>query len=121
MTRLRLKLLLDEHIWPGLIEVLEPLGYDLQHVVQAGLRSAADEALLTFAARENRVVLTNNYSDFAWLVAKWYAAGRAHAGVILTQQLPRSELIRQVRQLLESASAEDVRNTCRWLYEFRSR
>ena len=118
MTGTRLKLVLDEHLWPGLIEVFEPHGYDLEHVVRAGLQSATDEAVLAYAAREDRVVLTNNYRDFARLVADWYVAGRGHAGVILTRQLPRSELIRQVQQLLESASAEDVRNTCRWLHEF---
>lgn len=114
------KLLLDEHIWPGLIEVFEPQGHDLQHVVRVGLQSATDEAVLNLAARDDRAVLTNNYRDFALLVADWYAAGRAHAGVILTRQLPRSELIQQVRQLLESASAEELRNTCRWLHEFTS-
>jgi len=118
MTGTRLKLVLDEHLWPGLIEVFEPHGYDLQHVVGVGLQSATDEAVLAYAAREERVVLTNNYRDFARLVAEWYAAGRTHAGVVLMEQLPRSELIRQVRLLLESASAEDLRNTCRWLREF---
>lgn len=120
MTGTRLKLLLDEHIWPGLTDVFEPQGYDLKHVVRVGLQSASDEAVLSFAARDGRVVLTNNYRDFVLLVANWYAAGRAHAGVILTQQLTRSELIRQVQQLFESVSAEDMHNTCRWLHEFTS-
>lgn len=118
MSRPRPQLLLDEHVWPGLIEAFAPQGYDLQHVVRVGLQSASDEAVLAFAAREERVVLTNNYRDFVRLVAQWYAAGRSHAGVVLMEQLPRSELIQQVRQLLESASADDLRNTCRWLREF---
>lgn len=118
MSGQRVKLLLDEHIWPGVIDVFVPLGYDIQHIVRAGLRGVSDEDVLTFAARENRAVLTNNYTDFAQLVARWYASHRTHAGVILTEQLPPGELVKRLSRLLDSVSADEIRNSCRWLSEF---
>jgi predicted nuclease of predicted toxin-antitoxin system len=114
------KLLLDEHIWEGLTEALAQRGYDVVHIRSTGRRGIDDEALLAFATAEGRAVLTYNARHFVPLVRLWYEAGRAHAGVILSVQLPPGELLRQVERLLATLSADELKNTVRWLQEFKA-
>jgi predicted nuclease of predicted toxin-antitoxin system len=115
-----IKLLLDEHIWYGLTEALTQRGYDVVHVNDTAQRGIDDEPLLAFATAQDRAVLTYNARHFVPLVRLWYEAGREHAGVILSIQLPPHELLRQVERLLVTLSADELRNTVRWLQEFRT-
>jgi predicted nuclease of predicted toxin-antitoxin system len=115
-----IKLLLDEHIWVGLREALAQRGYDVIHLNDTGQRGIDDEPLLAFATAQDRAVLTYNVRHFVPLVSLWYEAGREHAGVILSVQLSRGELLRQIERLLATLSAAALKNTVRWLQEFRS-
>ena len=119
MTRTPIKLLLDEHIWTGLTEALKKRGYDALHILDTDQGGLDDKPLLTFAASQGRAVLTYNVKHFAPLVSLWYEAGREHAGVIFSIQLPPSELLRQTLKLLEALSADELKNTARWLQEFK--
>ena len=92
---------------------------DAIHLNDIGQRGIDDEPLLVFAAAQSRAVLTYNIRHFVPLVRLWYEAGREHAGVILSIQLPPGELLRQTEQLLATLSAEELKNTVRWLPEFR--
>jgi Domain of unknown function (DUF5615) len=114
------KLLLDEHIWYGLTEALTQRGYDVVHVNDTAQRGIDDEPLLAFATAQDRAILTYNARHFVPLVRLWYEAGREHAGVILSIQLPPHELLRQAERLLLTLSADELRNTVRWLQEFRT-
>ena len=49
------------------------------------------------------------------LVRLWYEVGREHAGI----QLPPTELLKQAERLLVALSADDLKNTVRWLQEFK--
>jgi predicted nuclease of predicted toxin-antitoxin system len=115
-----IKLLLDEHIWVGLREALAQRGYDVIHPNDTGQRGIDDEPLLVFATAQGRAVLTYNIRHFVPLVRLWYEAGRKHAGVILSVQLSPGELLRQIERLLATLSADTLKNTVRWLQEFRS-
>lgn len=119
MTDEPIKLLLDEHIWEGLTEALTKQGYDVIHIVNTEYRGIDDEPLLALAASQGRAVLTNNVRDFAPLVILWYEARREHAGVIFSIQLLPGELLRQTKNLLTTLSADDLKNTARWLQEFK--
>ncbi len=116
MTRIRL--LLDEQIWLGLAQALRASEYDVVHVNELRLRGTDDEPLLEVAAEAGRALLTNNVRDFAPVVELWYNARREHAGVVFTISLPRGELLKQTTKFLQRVSAEELRNTCRWLREF---
>lgn len=120
MTDRPVKLLLDEHIWEGLAEALTQRGYDVIHIANTEHSGIDDEPLLAFATAEGRAVLTYNVRHFVPLVRLWYEAGREHAGVILSIQLPPGELLRQVERLLTTLSAGELKNTARWLQEFSS-
>ena len=114
-----IKLLLDEHIWVGLAEALTQRGYNVVHLNQTQQRGIDDEPLLAFAAAQERAVLTYNVRHFVPLVRLYYETEQAHAGVILSTQLPQGELQRQVLNLLATLSADELRNTARWLQEFK--
>ncbi len=113
------KLLLDEHIWEGLEQALRERGFDVLHINHTDQRGIDDEPLFAYAASLNRALLTNNHKDFVPLVRYWFEAERQHAGLVLSVQLPRSELLRQTENLLRSLTAQELRNTVRWLQEFK--
>ena len=119
MSGTPLKLFLDEHIWPGLTEALHTRGQDALHVVAAGRLGLADDLQFEFAAQHHRALLTYNIKHFSPLAAHWYETGRDHAGLILSAELARGELLRRVENLLTSISAEDMQNAVRYLGEFK--
>lgn len=53
----------------------------LNHTQQRGID---DEAVLFYAGKQDRAVLTYNSRDFVPLVRLWYETGRTHLGVILS-------------------------------------
>jgi hypothetical protein len=120
MTGKPIRLLLDEHVWEGLTEALAQRGYDVVHIASTQQRGMDDESLLAFATAQSRAVLTYNVRHFVPLAARWYEAHRDHAGVILSAQLPPGELLKQVEKLLVALSADELRNTVRWLQEFKA-
>lgn len=80
-----MKLLLDEMHAPAVAEGLRAEGHDVVAVAAAaGLRGAADEDLLAYAAGEGFVVVTENVVDFAAIAALWVVEGRAHPGLVFT-------------------------------------
>jgi predicted nuclease of predicted toxin-antitoxin system len=58
------KLLIDAQLPPALVAVLEPLGHDVQHVRDVGLRHATDPLVWDFAFRQEAAILTKD-EDFA--------------------------------------------------------
>ncbi|MBI3362087.1 MAG: DUF5615 family PIN-like protein [Chloroflexi bacterium] len=119
MTGTPLRLYLDEHIWQGLTSALRNLGYDALHVVEAKRESLSDEEQLEFATDQGRAVLTYNAKDFAPMAQLWYEAGRDHAGIVLSEETEPGELLRRVKKLLETVSAEEMKNAVRYLQEFK--
>lgn len=70
---------------PSIAVTLTEEGWDVTAVAASGeLRGMSDEDLLAHAAREERLVVTENIVDFAVLAARWASDGRAYAGLIFT-------------------------------------
>lgn len=115
------RLLLDEHIWIELVTRLTQHGYDVTHIVSLGKRGLDDSSILELAAREDRVVLTFNSRDFMSLALQWFEVGKDHAGIVLSPELSRGDLLRRSLEFLEATSADDMRNQVRWLSDFKTR
>ncbi|MFN0092142.1 MAG: DUF5615 family PIN-like protein [Acidimicrobiales bacterium] len=80
-----MKLVLDEMHAPVAAAALNDEGWDVVAVATvAGLRGTPDEELLTWAANEGRLLVTENIADFAAIAARWTAEHRDHAGLIFT-------------------------------------
>jgi len=82
--------ILDEMYPPALAHRLRADGHDVVAVldVEVGLASKTDEDVLTWAARNNRCVVTENVSDFARLAQQ----GSDHCGLIFvsSRRFPRT-------------------------------
>ena len=111
LEALFVRLYLDRHIMGRLAVDLRGRGYDVLRTEEAGKDTASDEEQLAFAAAENRAVLTFNIRDFAPLHEAWQAAGRPHAGVIVSQQLGRRDyglLLQRMLRLLDHFTREEM-------------
>jgi predicted nuclease of predicted toxin-antitoxin system len=114
------RLLLDECIWKDLARRMRERGFDVIHAIEAECQSMDDEELLTFSTEQGRVLLTANNKDFARLAHEWHILGKAQAGIVLSNQLPPGDaIITSVSNLLRTQSAGSLRNTVRYLSEFR--
>ena len=106
------RLYLDRHIKKQLAIDLRERGFDVVTTEEAGLDTAPDDEQLAFATQENRAILTFNIRDFAPLHETWSASGRAHSGIIVSQQLGSREyglLLARMLRFLDQFSAEEMR------------
>jgi predicted nuclease of predicted toxin-antitoxin system len=118
-----MKLFLDEHYANEIAVQLRAAGHDAVTVSERGLRGTADEPLLTFAASEERALLTNNARHLAPLAARWAAGGQDHVGLLFTSDasMPRGKAriglyVATLNALMDANSANDaLRNQIRWL------
>jgi predicted nuclease of predicted toxin-antitoxin system len=110
---------LDEHIWVHLAALLREQGFDVYHVNEVGLGNTPDPDILREAARKHRAVVTFNTRDYIPLALQYAAEGKAHYGIVVSNEIPQGELKRRVTKLLESVSAEELMNRVRFLQEFK--
>jgi hypothetical protein len=113
------KLHLNENPSPRLANELRKYGFDVVATQETDLLSAPDDVQLAHAASEQRAVLTFNIGDFAVLHEQYLAEGKDHWGIILSNREPIGELLRRILRLLNTASAEELKNQVRWLSEFK--
>jgi len=107
------KLYLDESVSIVLADVLTQLGFDCQTTRDAKLLGAPDEDQLRYATKENRAIFTHDIKDFLRLSEEWIQSSRLHAGILLSRQVPLSELTRRFQAFIRAA--HDIRNQVLWL------
>jgi hypothetical protein len=103
---------LDEHMATAVAEGLQRRGIDVTRSPEAGLLGASDDTQLSFAASENRVLVTRD-PDFLDL----HQRGVAHAGIAFSSHPSRliGELVRSLVMLWECMSPEEMRNHVEFL------
>jgi hypothetical protein len=120
------RLLCDVLIPAELAEALRTHGYDVAEARLLPLDvQQDDEALLEEAARQDRAVVTCNYSDpqsnFCVIHDQWQSQGKEHAGIILVPQHQissrsrRWEVRDRLLKFLNSYPADELRNQLWWL------
>jgi hypothetical protein len=113
------RILLDEHVWGGLVAIGRRLNADIVLVQTLLPEGTADHDVLALAAAQERLLLTSNAQDFAPLVAQWFVEGREHWGVVVVPgETNRSLLSRALKNILQNHTAESFRNTYRFIQEF---
>ncbi len=120
--RLFVALYTDEDVTTDLAPALRWRGYMAQSTAEAGNAEMSDEAQLTYATAQRMAILTYNAQDFIPLARVWYAAGREHAGIILSEQFSQrqfGELLRRMLQLLDSLTANEIYNRIVFLQQFK--
>ncbi len=105
------RLYLDRHIMTRLALDLRGRGYDVLTTQEATKDQASDEEQLAFATAERRAIFTFNLRAFAPLHEQAQAAGRPHAGIIVSQQLGHRQyglLLQRMLRLLNHFTAEEM-------------
>jgi predicted nuclease of predicted toxin-antitoxin system len=105
------RLYLDRHIMKRLAVDLRGKGFDVLTTEEAGKDTVPDEEQLAFTTAERRTILTFNIRDFAPLHEEWQATGRAHAGIVVSQQLGSrhyGQLLQRMLRLLNHFTAEQM-------------
>jgi len=112
------RILLDEHVWNGLVEIGQQLNIDVLPVQKVLPKGANDEEVLSFAAEERRILFTSNARDFEPLAVEWFLAGRNHAGIVIVPgRTNRTVLSQALRALNDRLSPESFENTYRFIQE----
>lgn len=94
----------DEHVAAAVIRGLRQRGIDVLSVPEAGMMGASDEAHLTFALAEQRILFTQD-TDFLRLAA----AGATHAGIVYApQRTSIGDIIRGLVLIHQALEAEDM-------------
>ena len=122
LEALFVRLYFDRHIMSQLGVDLRLSGFDVLTTEEANMDRASDEDQLTFAANQNRVIVTFNIRDFAPLHKQWTAEVRPHAGIIVSQQLGSRKygvLLSRLLKLLDKMSAEEMRRNLVHLEQFK--
>lgn len=119
-----MRLLLDEMYSPDIAVHLRRRGYDVVSAAEReDLAGKSDAEIFELMAAEGRTIVTNDAQDYLELFGWALAAGRDHAGLLLTsdRSLPRTKAgigayVRVLDRLLREHPAEDVYgNRLAWL------
>ncbi len=114
------KLHLNENLSPRLARELRKYGFDVMATQEMeDMLSAPDDVQLAHAASEQRAILTFNIGDFSILHEHYMTEGKEHWGIILSNREFIGELLRRILRLLNSVSADELKNQVRWLSEFK--
>lgn len=113
------KLLLDEHIWAYLAKILRDQGFDVTHVNEVDLIATADSEILQYAVDNQQAVVTFNVRDFIPLGIQYFEDGKEHFGIVVSDEIPRGELQKRVTNLLSKITAEELKNTIRFLQDYK--
>lgn len=115
-----IRLYLDEDAQrTSLVRALCARRVDVLTANEAGKVGISDAEQLAFAASQKRTVFTFNRGDFAKLHAEYLQHGPDHAGIIVSDQLEISVVIRRLLRLLDSRKAVDMRNWLEFLSNWR--
>lgn len=120
-NRVFVTLYLDADVDPELARQARQRGFDVVSAYEVGNGRLLDPDQLAYAAGQGRTILTHNARDFAPLFDEWWSTGQSHYGIIVSEQLPLGELLRRTLKLLNSVTAEEMRNNIKNLAEFAER
>ncbi len=103
----------------ALVRALRSRSVDVVTAREANHIQVADVDHLAYATALGCVVFTFNVRDFARLHREFLAAGRSHAGIIVSDQLSVGVLLRRLLTLLAARSAPDMREQLEFLGNWR--
>lgn len=110
MAGLGVRLFTDEMITPRLAIELQRQGYDVLSCRAAGRASQkiSDADQLAYATGQGRAVYTFNATDFDRIDREWNAAGRPHAGIIVSEDLNADfpQMVHRLKRHLDMVSPQ---------------
>ena len=106
-----------------LVAALQARGVDVLTAQDAKMLHRKDEDQLLLAAEQRRLLYSFNVPDYRKIHRDWLTRGREHAGIIIGQQQRYSvgEQMRRLMRILESETAESMRNRVEFLSQWGAR
>ncbi len=113
------RLHLNEHLSWHLAAQLRKYKFDVTSTIELGMAEEDDDEQLAFAVSQQRAIVSINHKHFAPLHERYIAEGKEHWGIILSTEESIPVLRRRLLSLLNSVSAEELKNQIRWLNKFK--
>lgn len=110
-----ISLYFDEDVAEAVAVALRLRGHDALTVKEAGRKGHSDPEQLQFAVSGGRTLFTHNIADFCRLHAAYMQRGEAHAGIIVSKQLPVGTIVNALLRLLSTSTRETLTNRVIWL------
>jgi predicted nuclease of predicted toxin-antitoxin system len=108
------KLLADEHIWPGFVaglRVRQP-ALDIVRIQEMGLSGTDDRDLLVWAAAEDRAIITHDRNTFPDFAYERVRAGEPMAGVIVVDdQMEIGQALDEIEIIAACSHDDELRNS----------
>ncbi len=117
--RLYVALYTDQDVDVDLALQIRANGYDAISTYEAGNAGRSDREQFEFAIRQERTILTHNSKHFDPLFAELAKDKIDHYGLITSEQLYIGDLLHRILRLLNSVSADEMRNNYKNLGEFK--
>lgn len=101
----------------AVVNGLRARGVDVKTVLDEGMSEEDDDAQLEYATQLGRVLYTFNVGHFCQLHKEYIAQGKGHAGIIVVyrQRYSIGEQIRRLLNLINTKTAEEMRNSLQFL------
>lgn len=113
------KLYTDEDITDDLARVLRARGIDALSTYDVGMYGRPDVAQLEFAISEQRTLLSFNVKHFPAIAAHFHDGNKSHHGIVVSNQLIFSALLRRVLNLVRLRTSEEMVNRFDWLQNYK--
>ncbi|MBM3130541.1 MAG: hypothetical protein FJ009_18170 [Chloroflexi bacterium] len=113
------KLYLNENLSARLVTQLRRYDFDVTSAREEGLLAADDRRQMEHAVSHQRAIVSFNFDDFTALHEQYRAEGREHWGIILSTEESIGTLVHRLLRLLNSVSADELKNQICWLNEFK--
>jgi hypothetical protein len=120
-ARLFIGLYTDADVDQELARQLRRRGFDAMSAREVNNYLLTDNEQLEFAITQRRAILSHNTADWAPLYDEYWNAGKAHYGIVVSEQLPLRALLRRVLKLLDTVTADEMINNIKNLGEFAER
>ncbi len=120
-TRLIIALYLDADVNQEFARQLRHRGVDVISARELGKYEDSDQEQLIFAISEQRAIFSFNVDHFTTLFQEYWNAGKEHYGIVVSEQISLGEMLRRTLKLLDSVSADEMKNNFKNLGEFAVR
>jgi hypothetical protein len=113
----------EDSAYRRLPTLLRAEGFDAVSALELGHTGSEwdDEKHLTYAAENQRAVLTHNTRHFVPFAQKWEHEARDHYGIIVSEQVGIGEVLRRLLRLLDTMTKDEIKNKVRFLSDFADR
>lgn len=108
----------DEDVYGAIAVALRRSGFDAVSTPETGRLGESDESQLQWAADELRVLVTFNVAHFSRLHTEWIRQGYHHSGIVVSNQRPIGEVLRQLQHLTRELDHDAMRDRLEFLNDW---